>query len=116
MGTVGGTGGVGTGQLVQHPRGGSVQALKVVLGAANHCEMCRKIEVRCDEIEGDDRRCDEERTTIMEIMVSVLSLLRCTCICMSLRRVVVSSSNLNYGLVESTVASSIRLNHLRCYS
>lgn len=39
MGTVGGTGSVGTGQLVQHPRGGSVQALKVVLRAANHCKM-----------------------------------------------------------------------------
>lgn len=44
VGTVRGTGGVGTGQLVQHPRGGSVQALKVVLGAANHCEMGE----RCD--------------------------------------------------------------------
>lgn len=39
VGTVRRSGGVGTGQLVQHPRGGSVQALKVVLGSANHCEM-----------------------------------------------------------------------------
>lgn len=50
VGTVGRSGSVGTGQLVQHPRGGSVQALKVVLGAANHCrvrkerrkEQCKK--------------------------------------------------------------------------
>lgn len=39
VGTVGRSGSVGTGQLVQHPRGGSVQALKVVLGSANHCKM-----------------------------------------------------------------------------
>lgn len=39
VGTVGRSGSVGTGQLVQHPRGGSVQALKVVLWASNHCEM-----------------------------------------------------------------------------
>lgn len=39
VGTVGRSGSVGTRQLVQHPRGGSVQALKVVLGSANHCDL-----------------------------------------------------------------------------
>nr|CDI53579.1 uncharacterized protein BN887_06118 [Melanopsichium pennsylvanicum 4] len=39
VGTVGRSGGVSAGQLVQHPRRGSVQALKVVLGAANHYKM-----------------------------------------------------------------------------
>ncbi len=47
VGTVGRSGSVGTGQLVQHPRGGSVQALKVVLGAANHCKVGKMM--RCVE-------------------------------------------------------------------
>jgi len=46
VGTVGRSGSVGTGQLVQHPRGGSIEALKVVLGSSNHYEMrsvvCRR--------------------------------------------------------------------------
>lgn len=46
MGTVAGTGSVGTGQLVQHPRGGGGKALKVVLRSSNHCWTGNRRRVR----------------------------------------------------------------------
>jgi hypothetical protein len=66
VGAVGGAGGVGAGQLVQHPRGGSVQALEVVLRSSNHCEMAKQ--VRASKVGGGRKVIPIESSKCAEVV------------------------------------------------